>query len=1778
MENSVQSVWLRKAGALVAFSAYLSASAPVLANSWTGQIPLASTVPLSLAHTATPLHANITHAANQQSLLNSLNASHASALAGRPVTQWVSHSAVMAGATTAVTVPPRSLFAPSTASAVSGPGLQLDLASTNANIVLGGNIFTARQSVSILVGDRSQSFSAGASVTAAEYVAIRQVLAGGHQTLALSTAGTATGGNFSINAVSSSGVGELVVPKGVTALDYSAAQGTGQAVTGDILNYGTIYGVAKAGQGNTVSLNALDITNETGGLIATKVPATVLAAAHGLFGNVNLNLSADDTLTNSGTITASGSLNLASGSGAFNNTGLLNSLSGNVNFVAPVAANVVINGAGGSVQALKGDINVRDAAYTGAGNITLSGGDYLSRNLNLFSGSGNIDGSVGQLTGALNTVAGADHLTAATDNLVLGKNTVSGDPTFVNSSGNIEIDGLNTFGEDVAIIANGNITANATGQIVTNGHDITLISGANVTTTSPDSSTVSGITPGFYPGQATSSVSISSTNPSIGDIYLLGSTVVNVLDSSSTSASGNAGNINLIAFNGSVYTAATSVINAQGSGSGNGGNVTVIAPGLGQPYAISLGGVNTGGGSAGGTGGTINLIATAPTATNASQPVVYGTDGKLTANSLTASPVDVNALGSFNSSVNVAGDLITAAQGQSGVSAGTNGASAGAVNIQAVGTILTRNILAFGGGGAGGDETSVNGGQGGAGGAITVTSLTDSISINGDVNASGGGGGGAGAFDGSGGNGGTGGSAGAVNISVSADPGSGFAPSLAISGNVYALAGGNGGNSGAASAGGGGASYGGGGGGGSYYSTTGGVNAGAGGGAGYFGGAGGNGNVSGGTGGGGGYTAGASGNASISTGAGSLGVGGDGSGTTLASSPGGQLASALQGGVGASTGGTSGNNIPLTSGGGAVTITGGNYIDLSSNTNVNGTVTLGGDIAGGAVNLTLPAFKGFSGNIVGTSSVGITMTTGLLTQPLGDSISTSNLAITVSTNDVNGTPENFSGVGSATLPLTTNAPNITLSGTVGAVFITDNAVAPNNTITLNTANLSGVNTLKFSALQPAVSLLLQSLPNIQNLTINMDTTLNTGGTIVFTNSSALTTGDLGSVTLAANDISFSNNLAINADNSAAGNFGVGGTISITTNNINGGAVSLGTASGQLSLSAQGIGTIGSAGSITLTAPNSPVTLGSGGLNVGYLNTVTNGSGGTLNLNVGSIAGSAGTLLTLAANGVGTGNGGNITLKVNSPTSAPVIGLSAGDISFQAVNGNSGTTTSTGGTVSFTALTSQLISVDPSAIQVSSNYSGATANVNGGSVTLSAANIQAVSGPTLSIINDGFGVGAGGKIFLTTTGAATLGQAGTYYLAATSGVLGGNGGQVSFTTTGPLTLTADATTGDVLGDGSGDERSVNVSPLGTSGTGGIVNLSASTITSNLAGTLPILFTNKGIGSGSGGAVTLDLTDGSLSAAIGKAAGNLEFNVSNGATGLSSGRVVVDLIGNGNSAGILAVDPSAIILSSVSKTNPNVNGGLLSVQAPTVIASSAVSIKNPLILNVSGAGKGSGGAVFYAETNTNSAAVIGNKAGQVELLANAGTAGNGGSISVLSDGNLTVNVTGIGVKATGTAGNGGGIALGAGNASSAQDGTTGNLIVVGSLSANAAGKGGGGRISVSSTSSIPFNIGLASKNLNGVEGALSASGDNGEITIGTSGIGGIVVQRAITNAEYITITYNANASGDLLLNSGLGSTKTAEIYIAPIGAASGMPTDIIAGTSGKLTVSTVRFFKL
>jgi hypothetical protein len=1800
MKSTVQFVWLRRAGALVAGSVLLGSSNPALANGWgaAGQsLPAAqpsNSVPFGLhrvqlqSHGATSANAGLGHwsqaAASGSSLgihqnhsLNtavvnaalttartSIGATHSSNWHAQPLLNSLPHSS-SAGFV-------QSLFASANAangSSLNGPALQLDLSSTNANIVLGANLFSGHQSVTVAIGGKSTTFSAGASVTAAEYVAIKQVLAGGSQSLTLNDNGAAVGGSFSINSVASGHVSELVVPTGVVALDYATGS-KGQSIVGDILNYGTIYGVATRGQGNLISLAAKDIVNESGGIISTKMSNAILSTLGGVSSAVNLSLSSVDDISNAGQIISSGSLTLSTGSGNLTNSGLLSAAVGNINISSPTAANSInVNGAGGTIQAAKGDINIRDVSYAGAGNINLNGGDYLSKNLNIYSGTGTINGNVGQLTGTLNTKADADHLQASTANLVLGNNTAN-DPTFVNFGGNIVIKGLNQFNEDVVMLAYGNITADSVGQIVDPGHSVTLVAGTLFGTSSAGSDSTGAISSGSTIAVDPSFNNNSANSGAGGNIDLSTSKIVNVIDTSSKT--GNAGNVNLIAFGsvfggggGDVTLATTSNINATATGTNNGGNVLVIAGDTSPNSATSvvqLGSVHTGGGSTGGQGGSIGVFAAIPTSKDGN-PIVFNSDGSVkSSNGFAATPASTTPLNSF-ANVVVAGNLVTAPAGESSVVAGASGGNGGDIKIVTGGNLTTGNVLAYGGGGAGGySQSTLNGGAGGSGGDITL--LADGLAtINGQVNSSGGGGGG-GALAGVGG---AGGNAGVIDIAGASGAN---VRGLTTTGSVLAASGGAGGNGNTTGVGGGGASYGGGGGGAATLTLD------AGGGAGYLGGGGGASNV--GPGGGGGAVGGLAGGIMASGGTNGTG-GASGQGAT-----GGTLTGTQQGGSSDGVGGLgaaipfgagTGNNVSLTTG--------------AAGFSPAAPFSVGGDIVGKAVSISEGYAGGISlqGNVVGSQSVAINEAVSANIQQASTDflINTPSLTINVGSG-IGG------NVGTQAIPLATNASSVTVTGGAGAalsnLYLGDSNVA----YSFNGTGLGTILNLNVTSVAPQSTVTVAGLPTtINNLVINTGSDPVNGGQIALAKGvDAInvvgTSTAPGTIALTTRDLTWADSatsaLTFNADNSSTSTGAAGGSIVLTTDTVLGSSnIKIGAGAGQLAFSAQATGTASSTtfvpvtgGSVSVLAPLNSATLSiaSGGINVGYLSTSASTAGqnvgGKITLQAQNVV-TQGSNTVLNASGLGDGNGGSISILTNT-SAAQAIDKTAAGFQLVATNGPTSGNNLKGGSVSFiNQSTTSTLTVNSSAIVVAQ---GGPSALSGGSITLSSGLIKNSTAGPLTLNVDGVGTGNGGTIFLTENAPAsansvvTLGASGDFFLSAqggSAGSTGGNGGKISFSTQGDLHLTTAA--GQVVGAGG----SVLIGPLGVNGKGGSLTLTANHFVPVNATSLT--FNVSGVGNGGGGSIRVNQLDADSNLTIGTAAGDMQFIAQNGASGPLGGTVIVDIVNNStnNGTGVLLVDTTAISQTLVSVANANVSGGSLQLIAPTIQSAGAATL--PLLLSVAGAGTGSGGSITYQQSNANSQLVVGTKAGQVEFnISDGKLGGNVGLLNVVSGGNLTVTPTGIIDKALSTTATGAGITLAAQNIGSVTG--FGNLVITAALSANGGSKGSGGSINLFSNSDTAFNVGLSgTKNTNGVRGALSVSGyfvadgskTPGSVQINAAGKGGITVQSALSSPANITLL--STGAGAITINSALGGTKTSNITIS--GA------DIIGGSAGKLTANNI-----
>lgn len=603
-------------------------------------------------------------------------------------------------------------------------GVNLDLTSQARNITLGQRLFNGVSSIEIQVGGETKTLTAGSKVTAAEYIAAKQVLAGTAQKVAINGSGVATGGEVDLSAITSRGdvmrASDLVVPINVTTLgDFS--KGSEFKLQGDLNNFGTVHALDGSGNGRGGTIRAVDINNNANALISS---------------DVDLTLRADGQLTNLGNITSNGSLTLTSGS--VTNRGTISSAK-DVNLNSPTGA-MNVDSTGGTISAAN-NINVDVNA-----NSSLVGGDYLSQNLNLNAGGGTIATNLNNVTGKVNGTGYAVHFSSVSDTLNLGDLNLI-DPTFYNI-GNINFAGdINVNGNPLTVIASGNITESVVGPLTisTTGAgsagNLTLIAGANITASSgPGNNTVGTGTP----------QSVTFNGGSIGG----GSILLNDVSIVTTgTAGGNGGNVLLAAFGGTTGTSGrvnlgngapttASTIDTAGDGAGLNGNVTVIA----QRGINLVGGagsfINTDGGSASAGSGEVRITSAQPAT---SGPVTYAADGSLVSGSLFASAVLTNQTVTV-SDVTSSGLIRVASAGSVTVNNMSTSSDAAGISLYAgkdpntLANLNTTAILTINGdlsaqGAGSGVIVAASSNLNQAGGADIIADANASFSVGGNYNA-----------------------------------------------------------------------------------------------------------------------------------------------------------------------------------------------------------------------------------------------------------------------------------------------------------------------------------------------------------------------------------------------------------------------------------------------------------------------------------------------------------------------------------------------------------------------------------------------------------------------------------------------------------------------------------------------------------------------------------------------------------------------------------------------------------------------------------------------------------------------------------------------------------------------------------------------------------------------------------------------------------------------------------------------------------------------------------
>jgi len=544
-------------------------------------------------------------------------------------------------------------------------GVNLDLTSNTRNIVLGNGLFGTSSSVVITVGGQTRTVSAGEQVTASEYVAVKQALTGDGQTVIIDVNGAAIGGQVDLGQLTADNdvmrASNLVVSANVTT-SGDFGKRSDFRLLGDLSNFGTVHATSTSANVRSGAIRAENIANHSSGLITSDVNLTLDAAATlsnegTISSSQGLTLSAGQAVNNRGTVTAAGDVNF--NAPTVNNAGRVQSTNGNINLNGSETAALLVNNYGGTLKALDGAINLRNTAYSGTYESLILGGDLFSRDVNLNSGQGLASVHVQKLTGLVHESGLAAHVSAATDTLNIGNVCLTGDPTFYNTLGGINITGNVLVGEALTLVATGDITSNDGAITVQAGTDaqgfnITFIAGAAFTASG------GGDSPTIPPGNGAGTVTLSGKASSTGGSIILGSGTQVIARSTEVVVGGNdaGGDILFAAFAGKGDGSGRIDISEAGLYSGgrslgSNGDIKLVA-GAKSGTGVITGIIDTTGGAPALDQGNIKVYNKQPGTSIKKEPVVYDPTGARTS---TAEIVQTGKLTKSSTEVrNIAGE------------------------------------------------------------------------------------------------------------------------------------------------------------------------------------------------------------------------------------------------------------------------------------------------------------------------------------------------------------------------------------------------------------------------------------------------------------------------------------------------------------------------------------------------------------------------------------------------------------------------------------------------------------------------------------------------------------------------------------------------------------------------------------------------------------------------------------------------------------------------------------------------------------------------------------------------------------------------------------------------------------------------------------------------------------------------------------------------------------------------------------------------------------------
>src|SRR5215471_17198668 len=135
----------------------------------------------------------------------------------------------------------------------------LDLSSRTRNVRVEQSDIPA--GTAIKVGRQERTVNPGDMLTAAEHLALEQVLATGQQTLVVGRRGAAVGGTFSLNGETMRAINEIVIPNRVTAIHDFASAPT-LDFTGNLVNSGRLLAVSSSPAVCAATIGATNIFNQ----------------------------------------------------------------------------------------------------------------------------------------------------------------------------------------------------------------------------------------------------------------------------------------------------------------------------------------------------------------------------------------------------------------------------------------------------------------------------------------------------------------------------------------------------------------------------------------------------------------------------------------------------------------------------------------------------------------------------------------------------------------------------------------------------------------------------------------------------------------------------------------------------------------------------------------------------------------------------------------------------------------------------------------------------------------------------------------------------------------------------------------------------------------------------------------------------------------------------------------------------------------------------------------------------------------------------------------------------------------------------------------------------------------------------------------------------------------------------------------------------------------------------------------------------------------------------